>query len=58
MSQVRQNYDSENLVLTAVIYSITYAKNLVLWKNQALINIAAEKMLLFLANTNVNFSYK
>jgi hypothetical protein len=46
------------LAQIAVIYSITYARNLVLSKNQASINIGAEKMLTFIANTHVSFSCK
>lgn len=38
-------YLLEQLARIATIYALTYARNIVLWKNQAAINMAAQQML-------------
>lgn len=48
----------EKLAVVACVYALQYARNLVLWRNQGLINVAAEMMLGFLANAKIQFRYK
>lgn len=58
MYHVKQNNYTEKLVEVATVYTLTYARNLVLWRNQGLINVAAEQMLSFISKNNVNFKHK
>lgn len=42
----------------ATIYMLKYARNLVLWRNQAMINIAAQQMLEFVSKNSIDFKHK
>ena len=60
MDDVSSNIDINlgQLARIATIYTLTYARNIVLWKSQALINKTAQLFLQFLANPAINFNYK
>lgn len=49
---------SPQLARIATIYTLTYARNLVLWRNQAAINVAAQQMLDFMGKGAVDFRYR
>ena len=53
-----QIYYSAKLCRIACIYSLTYARNIVLWRNQSSINIAAQQMFNFISNNSIDFKYK
>lgn len=40
------------------MYTLTFVRNLSSWKDQAYINIAAEKLVQFIGNNKVEFKYK
>lgn len=42
----------------ATIYTLTYARNLVAWQNQAFINIAAEQLLNYICTDSIDYKYR
>lgn len=49
---------SELLSLVGCVYCLRYARNLVLWRDQGAINVAWQKMLVFITRVDVAFKYK